>query len=89
MKENVQNVLFFSYKVFPIASSEGLIKVVQANTVSKILNDHKSVLNYLNTLAQNAEDIKKYKDNYFKSCGKTKFIFMNFYLINLIHNSIQ
>ena len=68
-EENVQSVIFFSYKVFPIAFLEGLIKVVRATTLAQILKDHGSVLNYLNSLTEDENTLKRYKNNYFKSCG--------------------
>ena len=62
--------MFFSYKVFPVANKEGIIQVIRATTLTAALAEHKSVLNYLDSLSEDENTVKKYKENYFKSCGK-------------------
>ena len=46
-----------------------MIKVVPGITLKEVLDEHKSVKNYLASLSKSKEIIKIYKENYYKSCG--------------------
>ena len=48
-----------------------MIKFVSGMTLQKVLDDHKSVENYLKIFKKNQNTIEVLMKNYFKSCGKS------------------
>ena len=73
--------MVFSYKIFPTGYKKGIIEVIQAKTLAKILTEDGSVLAYLDSLSNDECVVKRYKENYFKSCGKNNIETLNiFYL---------
>jgi hypothetical protein len=78
-KEGVDNVFFTTYKVLPIGYMEGLIMYLPNKiSISQIKENFKNLNIYLNHLKEGkCDECKKViDDNYFKTAGIYKFIFI-------------
>ena len=76
-EENIADLIFFNYKLFLTGDKCGLIEFVKSKSVKNVLDDNKSITNFLLSENDFANELKL--ENYAKSCGKIpNFIENNF-----------